>query len=264
MNIIAVDDEYHALEVLGDAIKEALPDSRVFTFDDPEDALRFSSENPVDVAFLDIEMREMTGLQLAEKMKDLWERTNIIFVTGYKEYALEAMALHASGYLTKPVAAADIIGEIENLRHPVKAADSGVYIQCFGNFEVFVDGQPVYFARVKAKEVLAYLVDRHGTNVSKKEIAAILWEDEPYDRNQQKRLDNIIAEMIRALKEVDAENIILKKNGFYAINVPLITCDFYLYEAGDASAMNRYHGQYMANYSWAEFTAGRLIKNFIE
>lgn len=67
------------------------------------EALTCMQENPCDIAFLDIRMRSMTGLELARKLKDIHPKINIIFVTGYDEYAGEAMRLHASGYIEKPV-----------------------------------------------------------------------------------------------------------------------------------------------------------------
>ena len=55
----------------------------------------------------------------------------------------------------------------------------------FGNFELFVNGKPVFFAREKSKEMLAYLIDRRGAVVNKKEIMGILFEDREYDRELQ-------------------------------------------------------------------------------
>lgn len=103
---------------------------------------------PPDVAFLDIEMRGMNGLVLAEQLKTIKPKTNIIFVTGYSEHMGDAFKLLASGYLMKPVTPQDIMEQMENLRYPIgKAANpKRVRAQCFGNFEVFLDGEPVQFA----------------------------------------------------------------------------------------------------------------------
>ena len=108
MIAIAVDDEALMLGALATAI-EASPDiSAVVQFSDCEKALEFARENHADVAFLDINMRGMGGLALAEKIVEARPRCKIVFCTGYEEYAIPAFKLHASGYLMKPISAADV------------------------------------------------------------------------------------------------------------------------------------------------------------
>ncbi|WP_347132935.1 LytR/AlgR family response regulator transcription factor, partial [Neglectibacter timonensis] len=99
MTVLAVDDEPIALEVLGRAIREVVPNCSLFAFTDPWEALeqvKCGSFYP-DVAFLDVEMFDLTGLELAKRLKDLYNCVNIVFVTGYAEYMGEAFHLHASG-----------------------------------------------------------------------------------------------------------------------------------------------------------------------
>ena len=101
MIAIAVDDEVLMLGALVKAIS-ASPDIRVVTkFSDGEEALNFLREHPADIAFLDINMRGMGGLALAEKIITLRPLCKIVFCTGYEEYAIPAFKLHASGYLMK-------------------------------------------------------------------------------------------------------------------------------------------------------------------
>ena len=83
MKILAADDEALAREMLTDAIREALPDAEIFDFAKPSDLLEFAKETPCEIAFLDIHMRGMTGVELAKKLKDLNPKLNIIFVTGF-------------------------------------------------------------------------------------------------------------------------------------------------------------------------------------
>lgn len=260
MNILAVDDEFRALHTLEEAILAAKPKASVACFDEAPAALAYAENHTIDVAFLDIRMGGMDGLALARRLKDLHAGTNIIFVTGYGHYAVDAFDLNASGYVMKPIDLKQVARQMENLRHPVQEPDRGVRIQCFGNFEVFVDGKPVSFARSKAKEILAYLVDRHGACASKKELAAILWEDDDYSRSKQIQLQTLIAEMLRALKQAGAQDFILKRRGLYCVEPDKISCDYYRYIKGDAAAVNLYRGEYMTNYSWAEFTTGSLAK----
>ena len=103
MKIIAVDDERIALEGLLDVISEAAPTAELTGFEYPEDALAFMDEHDCNIAFLDVEMAGMSGVELAEQLKLRNPDINIIFATGYGEYRKEAYDLHASGYLTKPI-----------------------------------------------------------------------------------------------------------------------------------------------------------------
>lgn len=259
MNIIAVDDEMHALHNLSKAIKLAEPSASITTFNFSEDAIEYAKSNIVNVAFLDIEMVEMNGLVLAKNLKEIHGETNIIFVTGHSSYMESAFDMHVSGYLLKPVDAERIADELSDLRNPVKKPDVGIRVQCFGNFEVFKDGKPVPFSRSKSKELFAYLVNQMGEGVSKKELAAILWEDKEYTRGVQANLHTLTSEMIRSLENVGAKDIIVHKRNLYAVDPTKFSCDYYNYIEGNAVAVNSYRGEYMTNYSWAEFTAGMLV-----
>ncbi|MBR5448360.1 MAG: response regulator [Clostridia bacterium] len=115
MIAIAVDDEALMLGALVAAV-EASPDvADVIGFSDCEAALEYVKSTPIDVAFLDINMRGMGGLALAEKIIAARPYCKIVFCTGYEEYAIPAFKLHASGYLMKPVSAEDVQVEIDNI-----------------------------------------------------------------------------------------------------------------------------------------------------
>lgn len=258
MNIIAVDDERDALEALKQAILSSASDVNVSCFSTAVEAIRYAQSHRVDVAFLDIQLREMDGLMLAKILKEIYAETNVIFVTGHSEYAPRAFSLHASGYVMKPVNPANVRMELAHLRNPVPFANTGIRIQCFGNFEVFVDGAPISFALSKSKETLAYLIDRRGAGVTKKEIATVVLDCDDYTRSIQSYTHKIIAEMFRALKAAQASGLVYHHRNLYAIDTNSCHCDFYQYLRGDAKAVNSYRGEYMLDYSWAEFTTAKL------
>lgn len=262
MRILAIDDEYHALQALKRAISEAVPEAETAYFDSVEPALAYAKKNGVDVAFIDIKLKESDGLTLAKRLKDIYGDTNIIFVTAYSSFAGDAFRMHASGYAMKPISAKRIANELENLRQPLADSDFGLRAQCFGSFEVFFNGKPLLFNRPKSKEVFAYLIDRKGTFVSKKELAVILWENQKeYSRSIQSHLNILTTDMVRVLKSVGVEDVILRKHGYLAVDTAKIRCDYFDFEKGVVSAVNSYHGEYMSNYSWAEFTVG-LLNNY--
>ena len=129
---------------------------------------------------------------------------NIIFVTGFSEYKGDAMDMKASGYIMKPVTAEDIDRELSDLRFPIVPKKNALLrVQCFGNFEVFTpDGERVRFERSKSKELFAYLVHRSGSACTIKEIAAALFEDDPYDKKQLNYIQQLIHSLFKGLKAV--------------------------------------------------------------
>ena len=260
MRILAADDEPLALDMLEEAIREAAPEAQVETFLKPSALLLFAKEHPADAAFLDIRMRGMTGIALAKRLKELLPGLNIIFVTGYEEYAGDAMAMHASGYIQKPVTAGKVRAELTDLRRPVKPVEKArLRIKCFGNFDAYTpDGAALRFERSKAKELLAYLVYRAGASCSVKEIAAALFEDGAYDKRQQGYVQKIISSMMQSLKSAGAEAVIQKAYNSMSVNTALVDCDYYRFAALDASAVNAYSGEFMSQYGWAEFAIGYL------
>lgn len=261
MNIIAIDDEKLALENLVAKLREAQPHAVIKKFQHPQMALgEIQNGFHADVAFLDIEMYGLNGMELALRFKKVLPKVNLIFVTGFSEYAADAFALHASGYITKPVRKERIIAELENLRHPLPRKNQRIRVQTFGNFEVFVDDVPLKFRRNRTKELLAYLVDRRGSGSTIAELAAVLWEDRKYDRSLQNQLQVHISDLIRTLKAAGAANMIRKEHNFISVDVNRFDCDYYGFLNGDVALINSFTGEYMTNYSWAEFTTGQLYK----
>lgn len=255
MRILCVDDEPLMLQMLETAVREAKPDAEIVAFEYPDELLDDARENGGDIAFLDIHMSEMTGVELAGELKKVNPKMNIIFVTGFSEYAGDAMRLHASGYIMKPVTKEAVENELMDLRFPIIPKDNSLLrVQCFGNFDVFTpDGEHVHFDRSRSKEIFAYLVHRHGSSCSTREIAAALFEDEPYDKKQQSYLQTLIAAMIKSLKKVGAEKAVVKSYNALAVNVDVLDCDYYRFQELDAGAVNAYQNEYMSQYYWADF-----------
>lgn len=259
MKIIAVDDEKLALDTLVDSIEKAVPDASITGFRKPEDALTYVRENDCEIAFLDIKMRGMTGLELAKRLKDIRGEINIIFVTGYSEYSLDAFRLYASDYLLKPATPDAVKQAMEHLRTPVKPIQTKrVRFQCFGNFEVYVDNKPLIFGRAKSKELLAYLVDRMGASATMGELMAIMWDDGADTSSRQSNLRNLIADLKNVLSDVEVGNIILKSRNSIAVNCEMVDCDYYDFLRHIPYAVNAYRGEYMMQYSWAEITTAAL------
>ena len=250
MKILLVDDEELQLLRLTEAVKKALPADNVFlSYANPVLAWEENKETPVDIAFLDIDMPVINGILLAKKLKTVNPQVNVIFVTAYNEYALDAYKLHASGYVTKPVNLEKIQEELDGLRYPVELKPTKkLQVKCFGNFEVFAGGAPVKFSRKKSKELFAYLIDREGAAVNVNELNAILWEED-----KKSYFRNLIADIQASLKAVGAEDVFIKRRNECFVDVNKIDCDAYEYRKDNPDAIRMYRGEYMAQYSWAIF-----------
>ena len=120
MRIYAIDDEPKMLRMLKDAIGKAEPEAEILAFSSAANVLQSlpDPDKQPDIVFCDIEMPGMNGLTLATKIKDSAPDARIIFVTGYDQYALEAYRIHAHGYLMKPVDAAAIREELDQMPLP--------------------------------------------------------------------------------------------------------------------------------------------------
>ncbi len=260
MRVIAVDDEQIILDDFVDMLKGMGEVTTVEGFTDCDKALTYISENDVDVAFMDIHMRGMDGITLAKRAKAIKPSLNIIFLTAYPEYSLDAMKLHASGYLVKPAIEEDVRKELRDLRIPPESGSGlRVKVQCFGNFEVYVDSYPCPFKYIKTKELFAYLVDRKGAFCSNGEILAALWEDKEITVSLENYLRNLVSDLRQVLKEYKLDDVMMKKKGMIRIVPELIDCDYYKWIEGDPVAINAFSGEYMSQYSWAEATLAGLV-----
>jgi Response regulator containing CheY-like receiver and SARP domains len=259
MNILAIDDNVLALEELISSIKEACPGDEVHGFSKPSELLDFAKENACDIAFLDIEMWGMNGIELAQKLKEINGKINIVFVTGYSKYALDSYTVKASDYVMKPVTKEAVKEALKNLRCPVNTeTNKRVRVQTFGNFEVFVDGNPVLFTRSKTKELFAYLVSRKGALCSNNEIIAVIWEDKDDSPATQSHFRHLVADLIKTLKSLNVQDIIIRKWKQLAVVPGNMSCDFYEMLDGSVKAANSYAGEFMSQYSWAEIDAAYL------
>ncbi|MCL1939254.1 MAG: response regulator [Desulfovibrionaceae bacterium] len=259
MRIIAADDEILALKGLERVIRNVLPDCTLSCFDTAEGALEHARENHVDVAFLDIEMGGMNGLALARLLKDIHGTINIVFTTGHSRYAVDSYDVAASDYLLKPITKEAVAKAMARLREPVDVkAGTKIYVQTFGNFEVFVEGAPLIFARSKTKELLAYLIDRKGALCSNNEIIAAVWEERVDSCSLQNYFRQLVVDLTKTLKKARISDIVMKQRGQLAVRPDKFACDLYEFERGNSAAVRMYSGKYMAQYSWAEITNARL------
>lgn len=228
MRIAAVDDEIHVLERFQRMVSDVTELELCGLFESGEQLLDYLRENPLDVVFLDIEMPGINGLQLSEQIQDLNENIEIIFVTAFNQYAVEAFELQAMDYIMKPLTEERLGKTIRRLLKAGRTATRSEkpFIQCFGDFEVFLNGEAMTWKHSKAKEVLAFLVHKNGVPVNWEKIASAVWPD----YNSEKAQTNFHATtylLRKRLADAGLSQILESVRGNYRIVTDKVECDVY-------------------------------------
>lgn len=263
MLIFALDDEPLILQDFEAAIREAAPNADVMTFSRGAAALETIQKQNVypDIVFSDIEMPGISGLNFAVRLKTLSPQTRIVFVTSYAQYALDAFAVRAQGYVIKPLTADQVREELAQLSAsppPPKPAENKLRVQCFGHFEIYWNNKPVVFSRKQSKELFAFLIDREGAACTSEQIASALWENVWDPKVYNHRIRNLVRDLKNSLRAIGMEQVLIREKRQLAVCRDLVDCDYYRMLEGDMTAINAYRGEYMVDYSWAESTNARL------
>ena len=116
--VILVDDRKIILAGGLPILEEALPNATVTGFTRPSEAIEYAKANRVALAFLDIELGKASGLELCQTLLQINPRTNVIFLTAYGEYSLDAWSTGASGFMLKPITLEGVAAQLKNLRFP--------------------------------------------------------------------------------------------------------------------------------------------------
>ena len=258
MKIIAVDDEKIALHGLVSSIQKAAPNATVYGFRYASEAVEHMKKEQCDVAFMDIEMKGTDGVTAAKMLQEINPDINIIFSTGFGSYRDAAFDLHASGYLIKPITEEAVKRELDNLRRPVHKPKK-LKVIAFGNFQILYGENHVKFKYQKTMEMFAYLIDRRGSMCSGSELMSVLFKDDTH----QKYYNQLRLDLINTLKSLGCESVIVLTRGMMGISVSEIECDYYDYLNGKEELAKLYHGEYMAQYSFAEFTNASLYAKLL-
>lgn len=121
--VILVDDERIILTGGLPVLREATPGAVVTGFTVPAEAVAFARENPVALAFLDIEMGWISGMDVCRELLEINPNTNVIYLTAFREYALDAWESGACGYMLKPLTVEAVRKWLLRLRHPIRGLD---------------------------------------------------------------------------------------------------------------------------------------------
>ncbi len=228
MRTIIVDDEAWNLTQLQEELEEYPQIEIVGVFDDPREAVSFAEEHTVEFAILDVEMPFIDGMRLGEKLRVLYPSMLLIYLTGYEQYVGEAILnIKADYYLLKPYDHEKMKEMVQRVTALSTRLDKRVRIQCFGSFEVFIDGKLIHFTNKKARELLALCIFEKGGHVTMEKAVDCLWEERPYDE----KVKGIYRKAVIYLNSVFRENGINRcfenGRGYCCVHAEQIDCDFF-------------------------------------
>ena len=143
---------------------------------------------------------------------------------------------------------------------PNNPSSKRIYARTFGHFDLFVDGHPVIFQNRKAKEFLALLIDRRGSTITTEQAITALWESRPYDTATRNLCNKVGQYLSQKLDSLGIGDILIRERGIKSIDVNKIDCDMYHLLDGDPEAVERFFGDYMIEYSWAEVRVHQLCR----
>ncbi|GKS11769.1 hypothetical protein YDYSY3_27690 [Paenibacillus chitinolyticus] len=287
MRALLVDDEPLALIGLQKAIESEISGMEIVnTYSNPKEVIAGVLEHRPDVVFLDIHMPEVDGLKLGRQIQAVVPGIEIVFVTGYDQYAVRAFELYALDYIVKPVQRKRLrqtvirIKEKLNMKGLMKPPDTNSpLIYCLNQIRFKTPGmesQIVKWRTSKAQELFAYLLHHRDRKINRGVLIELLWSDIEEAKAAQ-NLYTAIYHIRQTLKKHKLDTISIRTGDLEAgyrleigdarVDVEMWENDMKQLSVLDASTIDAYErvlkmyeGDYLGNYEyiWAEHERERL------
>lgn len=263
MKAIVVDDEQLMVEKFLYASKDIEDIEIVGSFTSPVQAMEYITAIGADIAFIDIEMPVMNGIELAVKIREERPETIIVFVTAYEGYIHEANEIDADYYIVKPYTKKMIQSVVEKMKRLMKNSPDGLFIRTFGRFQLILNGK-VLPIEGKAKEILAYIVAKCGKEVSNEEIYSKVWEGRPYGGKNLNVYYNALKRLKDFLNKESIGDILISTRRGQMVDTSLFKCDYYMWKAGEMSKGIGFEGEFLSEYPWSEPILAEMMEHYHE
>lgn len=244
LKIIAVDDEVSALHVILNEIIELRDIEYRFFKDDVRAITEYISANRVDAAFLDINMPNISGLELAERLAEISSELRFVFITGLAEGSSalsERVKSRTVGFLYKPFDRAELLKYLSEIGGAPKMT-----VKTFGSFECFIGDDVVNFSSAKSKELFALLITYYGKSLSMNDAISQLWPD--HDLEKAKKLyRDAVWRLRKTLRDAGFNCVAFGRANLTLIKDD-INCDMWDFVEGENSL---YGGEFLKNYEWS-------------
>ena len=228
-------------------------------FETPAAAIEFASRTPPDVAFLDVAMPEVSGLDLAKALRRIRSDIIIVFVTAYDEYLWDFNQIGGDYYIMKPYSKATLTMAMDRIRLLATRQTKPLYVQTFGRFTVFRDGLPIPLTG-KAKEILALLVVKRGKELSNESIYNTIWEGRPYSNTHMSVYFNALRRLKSCLQAHRADQMLLSTHRGQMVDPTVFDCDYYAWQDNNLGKRDRFEGEFLSEYTWAESFLANILK----
>ncbi|MBQ8975460.1 MAG: response regulator [Oscillospiraceae bacterium] len=263
MRAIIVDDEPLMLRRFARLSKGIADLNIVGQFECAKDAIEYASENPVELAFLDVAMPVTNGIALAKELRKIRTDILIVFVSAYDEYIWDFNQIGGDYYIIKPYSRQTLEMAMDRIRLLAQRQQKKLYIQTFGRFLLLKDGMPLPLTG-KAKEILALVVTRRGKEISNEEIYSTIWEDRPYSNVQMTVYYNALRRLKQFLKKEDLAQLLISTQRGQMINTAMFDCDYYAWQDGNMAKRDRFEGEFLPEYSWGEYILANILNEEIK
>ncbi len=226
MIALCVDDEPILLKWLVNKVEKSADINKAVGFSQAKDTIEFAENNKFDIAFLDIELSSMNGIELAKNLRKINPNCGIVFCTGHVNYAVEAISeLTVNGYLLKPIEYTLIQREIDRFKLFVGEKQQ-LTVDLTNGIEVFdCNGRPVIFKRKKTEDLFYYLLKKNGKSVSILDLCSLLWGEtnDTYliEKNKQ-YLTQLILDLRRTIENTGIKDFVKRTSTGYAVKMSFI------------------------------------------
>jgi len=255
---IIVDDEPLMIKKFV-RLSEGIADLHIVgKFESASAALAYARTSPVEVAFLDVAMPGTNGVELAKKLRVIRPDILIVFVSAYDEYIWDSNRIGGDYYIIKPYNRKTLEMVMDRIRLIAHRQRKELYIQMFGRFVVFKDGNPIPLTG-KAKEILALIVTKRGKEISNEEIFSTMWEGRAYSNANMGVFYNALRRLKQALKEQSLEKLLISTPRGQMVDTSMFDCDYYAWQDKNMENRDRFSGEFLSEYSWGEYILGGII-----
>jgi two-component SAPR family response regulator len=282
LKVILLDDEALALHHMENLLRDTDGIDIIGSFQNPFQALEFSTRELPDVIFLDIEMPGLTGVEFAERIQQVSTEVMIVFITAYDEYAVKAFEMNAVDYILKPVQRKrlneTVLRLLERRKTPTATLDYSGMVYCFNglHFKKKLESSEkidVQWRTTKSRELFSFFIQHRQRPVRKDMIIDLLWP-ELDDKKAYAQLYAAIYQIRKTLASVNLNITISSLDQRYTLDLNEVKLDVDEWEKGlqdlpldieknlsvYQKVLELYQGDYFAEegYLWAENERERL------
>lgn len=258
MRAIIVDDEPIMIRAFLRMTEKIEDLSVIGEFMDAEEAVEYAETNPFEIAFLDIELPGINGIECAKLLRKKMPKVLIVFISAYDSYLRDCNQIGGDDYLLKPYKEETLEIMMEKMRLLAKRQKKKVHVKMFGRFVVTKDGTPIPL-RGKTKEILALILVKRGKEISNEEIYSTIWESREYSNVNMKVYYNALKRLKDNLKNFDLQEMFYSTPRGQIANIEMFDCDYYDWLDHNADKQDKFEGEFLTEYSWGEYILPNII-----